>query len=175
MSDAPTEEPRAFRLGRDVLTVDSPTDFPTRAAEGPSVMSGFADDRGPARPQLRLFEEAAEPPARRPAWRQRLIDAERGFSHSFRSESTLTAYLVAGGAAMLAAGVLRAGAVEVSLLVVALGQAVFVELGRIAVREMTDPDGKPHRVMATASVLAAASAFTAAALTLGGKLVGAWQ
>lgn len=214
MADAPTDErtdaatdtpaagsPRAFRLGRDVLTVDSPTDLPmTRSvrplgeagggeANGGEANGGgsgggeITDDgrpgnlatEGPAKPggpSLRLFD--GEEPPRRPAWRQRLVDAERGFSHSFRSESTLTAYFCAAGAGLLMAGVLRVTAIEGAVLLVAFTQAVFVELGRIAVREMTTREAKAHRVMATASVMAAVTGLGVAALTLGRRLLEAW-
>ena len=171
---------RPFRLGRDVLTVDSPTDFPpTRGAgrmgdgsEDEFAGDGLSDDDFEAGPSLRLFD--ADDAPRRPAWRQRLVDAERGFSHSFRSESTLTAYFCAAGAGLLMAGVLRVTAIEGAVLLVAFTQAVFVELGRIAVREMTTREAKAHRVMATASVMAAVTGLAVAALTLGRRLLEAW-
>ena len=197
MADAPTDTPagptseaggsgpggsaedRRFRLGRDVLTVDSPTDLPrTRrpAAAEPFGEDGEGESSGVdgdiMGPSLRIF--TAEEPTRRPAWRQRLIDAERGFSHSFRSESTLTAYCCAFGAALLMAGVLRISAMEGAVLLIAFSQAMFVEFGRIAVREMTTADSKPHRVMATASVMAVACGLCVAALTLGRRLIEAW-
>ena len=156
-------------IDRPVLTVDSPTD--ARRATLPPAELGSEYEEADDRPVLRVY---SEDPPRRAAWRRRLIDAERGFAHSVRSESTLTAYLCAAGACLLAAGVLRVTAIEGAVLTLAFVVAVAVELGRIAVREMTDdPADKPHSVMATGSVLAAFAGLAVAAMVLGGKLIAA--
>lgn len=100
----------------------------------------------------------------RPQWRQRLVEAEHGFAHAFRSESTLVGYAVVIATVCLAAGILKVPGLHlIGLGFVAL-QAVIVELIRIAIRETSGPGCKSSHVAAAASILAA---MVAGAVALG--------
>ena len=65
---------------------------------------------------------------RRPMWRRRLVDAERGLTEGFRGDSTFFVYFF-GGTVMLAAGwVLRISLVQWCFLVLSLTTVIGAEL-----------------------------------------------
>lgn len=109
-------------------------------------------------------------PHGRAAWRQRLIEAERGLSHAIRSESTLLGYVVAIAVTSLAAGVLQVPVLQLLAIGFLAIQAVLVELIRIAIREMTHPTHKAAHVAAAASIMAASIAIGASTVILGMRL-----
>ena len=65
---------------------------------------------------------------RRPLWRRRLVDAERGLTEGFRGDSTFFVYFF-GGTVMLAAGwVLRISLVQRCFMVLSLSTVIGAEL-----------------------------------------------
>lgn len=107
----------------------------------------------------------------RAVWRQRLVDAERGFTHAIRSESTLIGYTVIFGVASLAAGVLAVPGSQLLMLGFVFVQAVVIELVRIAVRELSQGQTKAEHVATAASLITATLAVTTAAVILCHRLL----
>ena len=117
--------------------------------------------------------------ARRPVWRQRLVQAERGFVGSFRSDSALFVQFF-GASAVLAAGfVFGLGMLQWALVLACLTLALTAEMFHQAFRALLHMEGEPlplpaQRVqsMATASAMVATSgAALVIALVLGQRLV----
>ncbi|WP_437205821.1 diacylglycerol kinase [Planctomicrobium sp. SH664] len=69
----------------------------------------------------------ATPPRRSP-WRQRLIDAERGFRIGLRADSTLFGYFFYTGIALLMATVVGLERLEWAILILCLGMSFAIEL-----------------------------------------------
>lgn len=107
----------------------------------------------------------------RAVWRQRLVDAERGFTHAIRSESTLIGYTVIFGVASLAAGVLAVPGSQLLMLGFVFVQAVVIELVRIAVRELSQGQTKAEHIATAASLITASLAVTTAAVILCHRLL----
>ncbi|MCC7424657.1 MAG: diacylglycerol kinase [Planctomycetaceae bacterium] len=90
-------------------------------------------DRFASRPPAVLTETEGDPPLssfrnRRAPWRQRLVEAERGFVQGFRSDSAFFVYFFAGLICVTAGLVLGLGMVEWLLLTVALTLVFISEL-----------------------------------------------
>ncbi|MEW4488991.1 diacylglycerol kinase [Thalassoglobus sp. JC818] len=66
--------------------------------------------------------------ANRPAWRQRLVDAETGFRIGLRTDSTLFMYLFVGIGVLFSGFVFRLSVIEWTILVLTLGLTLSVEL-----------------------------------------------
>ncbi len=74
-----------------------------------------------------LLEEP-ESRQRRPAWRQRLVDAEGGFRDGMRADSTLYAFFFCAAGVFLTSLVLGLTRVEWAIMILALGFSLSAEL-----------------------------------------------
>lgn len=75
---------------------------------------------------------------RRPAWRQRLIDAERGFSLSFRADSTLFVHAFLVCIIVAAGSVLQISLIEWTMIILALSLVVAAEMFNLVLRTLTE-------------------------------------
>ncbi|MCA8997339.1 MAG: diacylglycerol kinase [Planctomycetaceae bacterium] len=75
-----------------------------------------------------VAERKSMRPIRRPAWRQRLVDAETGFRVGIRADSTLFVFFFVAVIAVLFAAVLQLSAMEWAVLILALGVGLSAEL-----------------------------------------------
>lgn len=94
---------------------------------------------------LRIVEQdpPAEPLCRRAAWRQRLIDAERGFVRCFRSDSTFFVHFF-GGIIVVAAGlVLGLGTLQWGLVGVCLTAVLSAGMFHQALRTLAEANPDP--------------------------------
>jgi len=118
------------------------------------------------------------PEPRRAAWRQRLVDAERGFAHGFRGDSSFFVYGFAGTACVAASLVLGVPLVEWVVLLLAVTLVVSIEMlnqtVKTVVEGLPDPDPrlvrKAKRLGTAATFVAIAGAGTTVLLVLGRRL-----
>lgn len=73
-------------------------------------------------------DERSERRPRRPAWRQRLVEAERGFSHSFRADSALYLHIFVDTLLLATCGVLGLPATHWAIVIVGLTAMISAEL-----------------------------------------------
>ena len=69
-----------------------------------------------------------QPKKQRAAWRQRLVDAERGLSHGFRLDSTFYGHFFVGSIVLATAVVLGIGLMEWAVVVMALTLVLSAEM-----------------------------------------------
>jgi len=74
------------------------------------------------------FTEDVASENRRPAWRQRLVEAEGGFRAGIRADSTLFAFFFCAAGVILASLVSGLSRVEWAVLILSLGFALSAEL-----------------------------------------------
>ena len=96
---------------------------------------------------------------RRPAWRQRLVEAERGFAQGFRTDSTLFVHFFAGSIVVAAGLILGLTMLQWALIVLSSSVVIAAEmfhkalLGFMsAMDESVARAAAPSRRMATAAV-----------------------
>ncbi len=65
---------------------------------------------------------------RRPAWRQRLVEAERGVTRDFRDDSTLFLHFFSGSVILVTAVVLNISPIEWTALILSLTVVVTAEI-----------------------------------------------
>ena len=65
---------------------------------------------------------------RRPAWRQRLVEAERGVTRGFRDDSTLFLHFFSGSVILVTAVVLNISPIEWTVLILSLTLVVAAEM-----------------------------------------------
>lgn len=78
---------------------------------------------------------------RRAAWRQRLVEAERGITHGFRGDSTLFGYLFAGSVVVTTGLVLGLSLSQWTLLILAMTVVLSAELFQQALKAVL-PSGE---------------------------------
>lgn len=130
----------------------------------------------------RPISEPAGTRSRRPIWRQRLVDAERGISHSLRSDSTLFVYFFVSCIIVTAGGVLGISLTEWTIVVLALSVVASAEIFNLVLRaiwrnighQLDSDTGKTIR-MATAGVyVTILGACVAISLIFGQRLAAIW-
>lgn len=146
----------------------------TEASKARRAQLEFVSEPDPEETTLKLVSEDETPAPARSAWRERLIDGERGLRHALRSECTLLGYAVAAAVTAMAAGVLQVPTLQLVIIGFVAVQAVLVELGRIAVREMTERTHKAASIATAASLLAAFTAAATIAVILGLRFANAF-
>jgi len=119
---------------------------------------------------------------RRPVWRQRLVDAERGISHSLRSDSTLYVYFFVSCVIITAGGVLGISLTQWTIVVLALSVVATAEIFNLVLRDIWRSIG--HQLdkgtsktirMATAGVyVTILGACVAISLIFGQRLAAIW-
>ena len=97
---------------------------------------------------------------RRAAWRQRLIEAERGIAQGFRGDSTLFVHLFAASVVVAAGLVLGLSAVQWTLIVLASSIVIAAEMFHKALRVLVAALGDQHgRTAAETLRIATAAVF----------------
>ena len=86
----------------------------------------------PTRPRRRRL------PRRRAAWRQWLVEAERGLTAGFRSDSVFFVHLFSGSLALAAAAMLGLSAVQWALLILAVTMTIAAELFHQVLKRLGD-------------------------------------
>ncbi|MGH7200889.1 MAG: diacylglycerol kinase [Planctomycetaceae bacterium] len=113
------------------------------------------------------------PPPRRSAWRQRLVDAERGLTQGFRADSTLFVHFFAGSVLLASALVLGLTAVEWTVLILSMTVVLSAEMFHHVIRIITqtiapDEENAAHvRRALTTGTAAVVVAILGAALVIG--------
>jgi diacylglycerol kinase len=105
------------------------------------------------------------PARRRAAWRQWLVEAERGITAGFRSDSVFFVHLFAGSLAVAAAAMLGLSATQWSILVLALSGTISAELFHQVLKQLNDLVGDTNPK--SASAIRRLGAAAGAAATLG--------
>lgn len=100
------------------------------------------------------------PAPRRPAWRRRLVEAERGIVQGVRGDSTLFVHFF-GGSLVLAAGlVLHLALWQWTTVILALTLVLSAEIFCQVLKTLSDPgDGPPADAAVKAQRLATAAVF----------------
>ncbi len=109
--------------------------------------------------------EAPKPIRRRAPWRQRLVDAERGFTTGFRADSTWFVYLFVNVLLLAIGGVLDLGFYDWLFVGLAMTMVLSAELMQQALRALAQAleaefpglDTERMHHLATAAVLLAVS------------------
>jgi diacylglycerol kinase len=120
----------------------------------------------------------SRPARRRAAWRQWLVEAERGITAGFRSDSVFFVYLFAGSLAVAASALLGLSASQWSILILALAVTIAAELFHQVLKQLGEvvSDARPANASAIrrlgAAAVAVASLGSAAAIVvmLGSRL-----
>ena len=118
--------------------------------------------------KLRTVSDSSERPAlskadrRRSPWRRRLVEAERGLTEAFRSESTLFVHFFLATIVAAAAFVFGCSQVEWALLIVSFTLVFSAELFHLAMRAVFRNLGHHfHEPVQTARRIATAGVFCA--------------
>lgn len=85
---------------------------------------------------------------RRSAWRERLIDAERGFSFGLRHSSSLFGHLFLCAIIVLTAAILGVREWEWAALVVSMALGIGAEMYHLAVCVLAESCGRPEAIKA---------------------------
>ena len=97
---------------------------------------------------------------RRPAWRQRLVEAERGFAQGFRGDSTLFVHFFAGSIVVVAGLVLGLSTVQWALIVLSSAVVIAAEMFHKALLGVTAAmDESLARTAAATRRMATAAVF----------------
>ncbi|SFI54054.1 diacylglycerol kinase [Planctomicrobium piriforme] len=125
-----------------------------------------------------LFEEPRIK-ARRPAWRQRLVDAESGLREGIRADSTLFAFFFCAGVVVLTSIVLGLERWEWAILVLSLGFAFSAELLHQVLKQATAAYRRHFdaifRLGTAAVVVAHLTAFSVSAILLWPHFSSLWR
>lgn len=104
-------------------------------------------------------DERSERRTRRPPWRQRLVEAERGFSHSLRADSTLYLHLFLDSLLLATCGVLGLSATHWIIvtmgLTIMLSSEMFAQGLRLTASQLADRVRQQVISMAAAAKLLA--------------------
>lgn len=132
------------------------------------------------RPHSSTIRDGVEQHPHRPAWRQQLVDAERGFVRGFRSDSSFFVHFF-GGSIVLAMGfVLRVGTLDWIVITFCLTLVMTTELFNHALRAVLiageeHPESSAIRRalgMSSAAVMAAvAGSLVILSIIFGGRLL----
>lgn len=107
---------------------------------------------------------------RRPIWRQRLVEAERGATQSFRGDSTFFAHFFAGTIVVAMAAVLGVSLMQWVAIILAatlvLSAELYHQMLKFLVREMGHHFAEPLETALRISAAAVLVTIAGAALTL---------
>ncbi|HEX6985151.1 MAG TPA: diacylglycerol kinase family protein [Planctomycetaceae bacterium] len=125
----------------------------------------------PSAPRLR-------PPRRRAAWRQWLVEAERGITAGFRSDSVFFVHLFGGSLAVAASLMLGLTATQWAVVILALAVTIAAELFHQVLKQLGDlvapTDPKPaaalRRFGAAAVAVATLGSAAASGVILGSRI-----
>ena len=100
-------------------------------------MKTQADNSGPSLLDAPTLS-SSDRTRRRSAWRQRLVDAERGFSLSFRADSTLFVHAFLVCIIVAAGSVLQISLLEWTMIILSLSSVVAAEMFNLALWTLTE-------------------------------------
>jgi diacylglycerol kinase len=83
-----------------------------------------------------------ERPRQRPAWRQRLVDTERGITQGFRLDSTMFVHLFSSIIVLVAAGVLGMNLGQWSIIALGLTFVLSAEMFNQVLKTLLKSDGR---------------------------------
>src|SRR5690606_15558380 len=124
------------------------------------------------------LESARRRSRKRAAWRQWLVEAERGITAGFRSDSVFFVHLFAGSLAVAASIMLGLTATHWSIVILALSMTIASELFHQVLKQLGDlvamPEPRPaaqlRRLGAAAVAVATIGAVTTVSVILGSRL-----
>lgn len=118
-----------------------------------------------------LETTAASPSRKRTAWRQRLVDAERGFTYGMRSDGTLFVYLFLNSIVLLFGLVLQIGHLQWLVVLLTVAFVLAFELMHQAIRHLVTTLRQIHPSKAWDRVLHLATAAVVLAFCSGSVVV----
>ena len=124
------------------------------------------------------LESARRRSRKRAAWRQWLVEAERGITAGFRSDSVFFVHLFAGSLAVAASIMLGLTATQWSIVILALSMTIASELFHQVLKQLGDlvdmteprPAAQLRRLGAAAVAVATIGAVTTVSVILGSRL-----
>lgn len=128
-------------------------------------------------------ETRPRPARRRAPWRQWLIEAERGITAAFRSDSIFFVHLFAGSLSLAAAAMLGLTATQWAVLIVALAMTLTAELfhqtlkhlGSLIAQAGSRPAAALRRLGVAAVAVTTLGSATAIGVLLGSKVWALFQ
>ncbi|MBA3316000.1 MAG: diacylglycerol kinase [Planctomycetota bacterium] len=123
------------------------------------------------------------PTRRRAAWRQWLVEAERGITAGFRSDSVFFVHLFAGSLALAAAAMLGLSATQWSILLLALAVTIAAELFHQVLKQLGEviatagpkPASAIRRLGAAAVAVASLGSAASVAVILGSRILSLFE
>lgn len=136
------------------------------------------DSSGSSQGALRSGAGRLRPPRKRAAWRQGLVEVERGITAGFRSDSVFFVHLFAGSLALAASLLLGLTATQWGIVILALSMTIASELFHQVLKQLGDlveaTDPRPamalRRFGAAAVAIATIGSVTAISVILGSRL-----
>ena len=130
----------------------------------------------------RPHSDTAKKAARRPVWRQRLVDAERGISHSLRSDSTFFVYFFVSCIVVTTGAILGISLTEWTIIVLALTVVASAEIFNLVLRDicrnlgnpLDSGPGKSMRIATAGVYVTILGACVTIALIFGQRLTAIW-
>jgi hypothetical protein len=120
--------------------------------------------------------------SRRPAWRRRLVDLERGLMLGFRASGAVAVHFFCGMIGLIAGLLLGLSAVDWAVLIVCFATSLAFELGHHAVTLLCrslppGPNGSRQAecISAAAATLAMCGGIAASLVILGSQAMALWR
>ncbi|HET6326174.1 MAG TPA: diacylglycerol kinase [Planctomycetaceae bacterium] len=109
-----------------------------------------------------ITDSARLPRSSRPAWRQRLVDAERGVMQGIRSDSAFFVYFFLSSATIAACVVLGISLIQWTIVILALTLVLSAEMFNQVLKALLTEFGQPRDDAARAALrMAVAAVFVA--------------
>jgi diacylglycerol kinase len=109
-----------------------------------------------------IADPAQLPRSSRPAWRQRLVDAERGVMQGIRSDSAFFVYFFLSSATIAACVVLGISLIQWTIVILALTLVLSAEMFNQVLKALLTEFGRPRDDSARAALrMAVAAVFVA--------------
>ena len=105
-------------------------------------------------PEHAALERSSSP--RRPRWRRRLIDVERGISRGFRIESSMFAYVFGLSITISAAVILGISLIQWTIVILASASVFAAELFNLALRSMNRAEETDQKYIEAVNISRAA-------------------
>jgi diacylglycerol kinase len=158
--------------------IDESTRFPQRTIAAMSTI--LRDDpAGPNGPAHRKFDARIRRACKRSAWRQGLVEVERGITAGFRSDSVFFVHLFAGSLAIAASVLLGLNATQWGIVILALSMTIASELFHQVLKQLGDlveasdpgPATALRRLGAAAVAFATIGSVSSISVILGSRLI----
>ena len=114
---------------------------------------------------------APHAPSKRSAWREQLVQAERGVVGCFRSDSSLFVHFFGASIVLAASGVLALGSMQWAAILIALTVVLSAEMFNHAIRTLVQSQPSPQTETAQ-RILAMSSAAVMTAIAGAGLVIG---